>query len=121
MPEQNSESSSRSDLKRVLVLETDQVFGDLVLNLIANQERLVATSLRVHPQIDLSQEIASRTPDVVVVDDSIFPQISYRLFSLLQEYPTLKIVVLCTEENNVEVYTKQHSTISQTMDFFNIL
>lgn len=121
MVENISEPNSRSNLKKVLVLEADQVFGGLVLNLISNQDRLIATSLRVNPQTDLSQEIAARTPDVVVVDDSIFPQISFRLFSLLKEYPYLKIVVLCTEENNVEVYTKQQSTISQTKDFFNIL
>ena len=121
MPEKNINLDACGYAKKVLVLETDQVFGGVFLNLIANQAHLLTTSLRVTPQTDLFSEIADRSPDVVVVDDSIFPQISNRLFSLLPKFPYLKLVVLCTEKNSVEVYTKNQSSISQSRDFFNIL
>jgi hypothetical protein len=121
MPEKSLDLDACGDAKKVLVLETDQIFGGVFLNLIANQAHLLTTSLRVSPQTDLFKEIAERDPDVVVVVDSIFPQISHRLFSLLQQFPYLKLVVLCTEKNSVEVYTKNQSSISQAGDFFNIL
>ncbi len=121
MPENRIDLDACGPAKKVLVLETDQVFGGVFLNLIANQAQLVTTSLRVTPQTDLAREIAEREPDVVVVDDSIFPQIGNRLFSLLQKFPYLKLVVLCTEKNSVEVYTKHQSSISHSKDFFNIL
>jgi hypothetical protein len=121
MPEKLIDLDARGDAKKVLVLETDQVFGGILLNLIANQAHLVTTSLRVNPQTDLAREVSSRNPDVLVVDDSIFSQIDNRLFSLLQQFPDLKIVVLCTEANHVEVYTKQQTIISRSQDFFNVL
>jgi DNA-binding NarL/FixJ family response regulator len=107
--------------KRVLVLETDQIFGGAVLNLIANQESLQTISLRLRGQIDLLQEIQKHAPDVVVMDDSVLSKIIADLFRLLRQIPNLKIVVLCTEDNHVEVYTKQQSTIGHCDDLFNLL
>ncbi len=121
MPENNREPVPCPDLTKVLVLETDQVFGGVVLNLIANQDRLIATSLQVDALTDLLEEVPARRPDVVVVDDSIFSHISNQLLPLLQKIPCLKIIVLCRDENKVEVYTKQQTTISRSQDFFNLL
>jgi hypothetical protein len=121
MPENKIDLDACGPAKKVLVLETDQVFGGVFLNLIANQAHLVTTSLRVTSHTDLFHEVSSRNPDVVIVDDSIFSQIDNRLFSLLQQFPDLKIVVLCTEANHVEVYTKQQTIISRSQDFFNVL
>jgi hypothetical protein len=107
--------------KKVLVLEADQVFGGAVVNLIANQDKLAVSSLRIKPHTDLLKELRKRSPDVVVVDDSIFPAISSSLFPLLQQFPDLKIVVVCTENNTMEVYTKHQLMISRSKDFLDIL
>jgi hypothetical protein len=116
-----SVGGSLGHTKSVLVLEADQVFGGAVMHLIANQASLDVSSLRIKPQTDLLKEFRKRSPDVVVVDDSMISQIYPKLFPLFQEFPDLKIVVLCRQENTMEVYTKHQSLISRAKDFLDIL
>jgi len=101
---------------RVLIVEEDSLFTNAVKLLLLLQENLEIVGT-VSPDIPIiTAEIEQTEPDVIIISDDIATANTPRILSLLKTYPSLRIITLNLDGNQIKVYGSREVTVTTTED-----
>jgi DNA-binding NarL/FixJ family response regulator len=121
MNDRDQVGRSQNTRKRVLVIQSDRIMGDVLISLITRQDNLDVVSRSISTPLDLIEEVSCIKPDVIILDDQGQFACHTDLQVLLETIPDLKIVVLNSNNNHVEVFSKSEVFINTAKEFFEIL
>jgi chemotaxis response regulator CheB len=107
--------------KRVLIIQSDRIIGGVLTSLIAHQENLDVVTLSLTNPIDLIDEVSRIEPDVIVMDDHGRLACNADLHALLETIPELKIIILNSNDNHIEVIAKNEFDIQSADRFFEMI
>lgn len=107
--------------KRILLVETGQLIGGVIRDLLASHPDYQVIGVNPSNPDEFQKAIQEDQPDVVLMDDTITIGCMSSAFQILQEFPQLRLVILCSNENRAHVYSAQHVTVTELADFYSIL
>jgi DNA-binding NarL/FixJ family response regulator len=107
--------------KKVLVIQSDRILGGVLLSLISHRENLDVVSLSISNPIDLISEASRILPDVIILDDQGHFACHADLHELLEISPEIKIIILNSNSNHVQVISKNEIDVNHAEDFFEML
>ena len=104
-------------MKRVLVVINKLLFGVGLESLLSHEHDLSVKSVPYHSKKLLAEEISQYEPNVVLIDESIRMTHLPTLFDILKGFPDIRVLVVNTQENSIQVYDKQEIQITRSLDF----
>jgi chemotaxis response regulator CheB len=107
--------------KKVLVIQSDRIIGGVLTSLISHRENLEVVSLSISNPLDLIGEVARILPDVIILDDQGHFACNADLHEILEISPELKIIILNSNDNHVQVISKNEVNLNHAEDFFEML
>jgi chemotaxis response regulator CheB len=108
-------------VKRVLLIESGKFIGGVIHNLFSCQEQLIVVEASPSNERELLRAVREHQPQIVVMDDTLNVEYLLHLLQFMQDIKELRVVVVNTSSNRVEIYQKQQIVVQQTADFFAIL
>jgi chemotaxis response regulator CheB len=107
--------------KRVLLIESGQFIGGVIHSLFSTHEQLTVIESSPANVRELMKAVRNTNPHIVVMDDTVSIDYLSHLLGYMQNTADLRVVVVNTNENELEVYQKQQVHVSQTADLFAVL
>jgi chemotaxis response regulator CheB len=107
--------------KRVLLIESGQFIGGVIHSLFAHQDDLRVTEAAPANTRELLRAVRKTKPEIIVMDDTVCVHYLPILLRYMQNCSGVRVVVMNTDRNQVELYEKQQIRFQQTADFFAIL
>lgn len=107
--------------KRLLLIESGQFIGGVIHSLFANYDHLIVTEAAPKNARELLHAVRKVRPAIIVLDDTVCAHYLPILLRYMQDSQGIRVVVVNTNRNEVEVYEKQQIPVKQTADFFAIL
>lgn len=104
--------------KCVLLIESGHFIGGVIHSLFANYEQLCVIEAAPTNVRDLLSEVRKHRPEIIVLDDTVRPDFLERLLHYMQTSGNIRVVMVHTEQNEIEVYQKQQVSVRQSTDFF---
>lgn len=109
------------DGKRVLLVKSGRFIGGVIEHLFANCAQLEVVEAAPSSSQDLLKTVSERSPDVVVLDDTLQASYLVHLLRFMRQSQGLRVVVVSTDSNQVEVYDKAQIDVRKTADFLSII
>lgn len=107
--------------KRILLIESGHFIGGVIHSLFAHQEHLRVFEASPENSRELLQAVQKHNPEIVVLDDTVCVSYLPILLRYMQNKDNIRVVVVQTNSNQVQLYQKQQIHVRQTADFFAIL
>jgi hypothetical protein len=107
--------------KRILLIESGQFLGGVIHNLFAGWEQFDVISANPANWRNLVAVMRQSRPDIVVMDDTLGSNYLANLLIHMQNSEVMRIVIVHTESNQVQMYQKREITVNQTKDLISIL
>lgn len=103
-------------MKRVLVFNTDLPLAAGVESLLVGEGDFLVKSVIMDEGKDLSSELESFRPEVVIFDGNLHLSGLYNLVLILKSFPRVRIIVLVTEGNIIQILDKQEVVVTHAKD-----
>ena len=107
--------------KRVLLVESGRFIGGVIQHLFSKNDQLRVIETAPASNRELLQAIREYKPEIVVLDDTLSCDFLAHLLRFMRVSKNLRVLVVNTNSNSVEVYQKELVDYHQTADFFAIL
>jgi DNA-binding NarL/FixJ family response regulator len=106
-----------TETKMIVVWGSKDIFSSSIQHLLATREDWKVVSVLNREELDsLILSVKDTCPDIVILrqGDHDFP--SNIPLELLQDHPTIKVVVISLENNLIDIYNKQKILIKDSSD-----
>ena len=103
-----------------MLIESGQFIGGVIGSLFLGNEQIHLIEARPADESELLQTVRDARPHIIVLDDTLHEYLS-RLLEYMQQSDGLRVVVVSTDSNRVEVYHKQQYPVRQKSDLFAVL
>lgn len=104
-------------LKRVFVIWTHPLFYESIRLLLDNEVEIVGST---SDHAEGNQEIAELNPDVVIIEaQEGMKDLESETIAILQKGP--KVIHLSLEDNELNVYLRQHKTMDKPTDLMQMI
>lgn len=107
--------------KTILLIQSGRFLGEIIASLFDNNDALTVIETAPTTARELVQVVETHRPDCVILDDTVEQRYLNALMRLMQTARDLRVVVVNTGSNHVEVYGKQQVEVHQKADFFAVL
>ncbi len=107
--------------KRVLLIESGQFIGGVIHSLFVDKDQLGVIEVAPSNSRELLRTVQEHQPEIIVLDDTVCYAFLSILLKYMQSSSGVRVVVLNTESNQVELYQKQQIPVLKTDDLFAIL
>lgn len=107
--------------KKVLLIESGQFIGGVIRSLFARQEQLIVIEASPTNTRELMKMVEKHRPEIIVLDDTVRVDYLTHLLRFMQASEDIRVVVLNTNSNRLDVYQKQKINVNQSADFFAVL
>lgn len=108
--------------KRVLLIESGRFIGGVIRSLFTEQDQLQVTVAAPTNSRELLKAVKKHQPEIIVLDDTVRVDYLSHLLQYMQlSSSAIRVIVLNTDSNRVEVYDKQQVCVNRTADFFAVL
>jgi len=107
--------------KRVLLILSGQFLGGVISCLLQNSPHIQLIEASPAGGAELLETMREARPDIVVLDDTVKDKYLSNLLVFMQAITDLRVVVVSTESNDLNVYQKQHIQVQQSADLFAVL
>ena len=108
-------------MKNVLVVINKLLFGVGLESLLSTEKDLNVKSIPYQNEKTLSEEIQHYKPHVVLVDESIKRTTLPKLLDVLTGLPNIRVLVVNTKENKVQIYDKHEIDIIRSRDLISVV
>jgi len=108
-------------LKRVLIIINKLLFRVGLEGLLSREDDLRIQSVNFNPGRSLSEQIRGYEPDVIVVDESLKFSPTASFIDLLMGLPNIRVLVVNTRENKVQIYDKHEIQIAGSLDLISAI
>jgi chemotaxis response regulator CheB len=107
--------------KRVLLIESGKFIGGVIHNLFADQEQLCVIEAAPSNSRELLRAVKTHQPEIIVLDDTVRTDYLEHLLRFMQGCEGIRVIVVNTNMNQVDVYEKQQVSVNRTADFLAVL
>jgi chemotaxis response regulator CheB len=107
--------------KRILLIESGQFIGGVIHSLFAKHSHLSVIEAAPVNSRQLRSALDKHKPEIIVLDDTVRVAYLPHLLRYMQASEGIRVVVVNTDSNKVDVYEKQQIDVHRTADFFAIL
>lgn len=107
--------------KRVLLVESGLFIGGVIEHLFARYGQVRVIESFPHSCNEMMMAVREHNPEIIVLDDTLSCDYLTQLLRYMRGSKNLRVVVVNTNSNQVEVYQKEQVPVRQTADFFAIL
>lgn len=107
--------------KTVLLIESGQFIGGVIRSLFTNSDALNVIEAAPSNSRELIRIVNRARPQIVVLDDTVRADYLAHLLRYMRNSEGIRVIVVNTNSNQVEVYEKQQIPVKQTADFLAIL
>ncbi len=107
--------------KRILLIESGQFIGGVIHSLFVDRDQLSVIEVAPSNSRELLRTVLEHQPEIIVLDDTVCYAFLSILLRYMQNSNGVRVVVLNTESNQVELYQKLQIPVQKTADFFAIL
>ena len=108
-------------VRRVLIVENDLLLGAGIERLLSKNANIELLGLASARDIDFAKHINQFKPDVIVLDEASYLASSIRPLTLLKNCPSLRVVMVNTNDTLVHIYDKQQIRVTQTTELVNVV
>ena len=108
-------------VKRVLIVENDLLLGAGIERLLSQNANIELLGLASARDIDFAKHINQFKPDVIVMDEASYLASSIRPLTLLKNCPSLRVVMVNTNDTLVHIYDKQQIRVTQMTELVNVV
>lgn len=107
--------------KRILLVESGLFIGGVIQHLFSSNDQLRVIEATPNSSQELLDAVLQHKPEIVVLDDTLSYDYLSHLLRFMRSSKNLRVVVVNTNSNQVEVYQKEQIDVRRTADFFAIL
>jgi DNA-binding NarL/FixJ family response regulator len=107
--------------KRVLLIISGKFLGGVIHNLFSGCDQLSVSTAKPTSGRKLLDEVRTQQPEIVVIDDTLGMEYLANLMVYMQNGVNIRVVVLNTESNQVQIFQKHEIKLTQPEDLFAIL
>jgi DNA-binding NarL/FixJ family response regulator len=107
--------------KRVLLVESGRFIGGVIHSLFSGFEHTEVITASPANGRELLKAIEEQHPNVIVLDDTLQAEYLHNLLRYLQVSADLRVLVLNTNSNSVQIYQKQEVEVLRPADLLMIL
>lgn len=107
--------------KTILLIHSGRFLGEIIGSLFDNNDTLTVIETTPTSARDLVQSVVTHRADCVILDDTVEQRYLNALMRHMQTARDLRVVVVNTNANQVEVYGKQQVQVQHKADFFAVL
>jgi hypothetical protein len=109
-------------MKRVLIIKSGSFVGGVINDILKNNaEELDICSIVPADISEISQVISQYSPDVLITDDTSPDEVLNAILLCARRFPNLRLVVICANENRVQIYNSQSVDVAHKEDFLAVL
>ena len=109
-------------MKRVLIIKSGLFVGGVINDILKNNaEEMELWSVVPSDVSEISQVINQYNPDVLITDDTSPNEMLNEIILCARRFPNLRLVVICANENRVQIYNSQSVDVAHLEDFLAIL
>ena len=107
--------------KRVLLVESGRFIGGVIHSLFSGFDHTEVITASPCNGRELLKTIEEQHPNIIVLDDTLQAEYLHNLLRYLQASDDLRVLVLNTDSNNVQIYQKQQVEVQHPADLLMIL
>jgi chemotaxis response regulator CheB len=111
----------RERKRRVLVVQGDSLLSSGVLRLLSNETGLRVVGARPASEGALITKVARFRPDVVLLEATSHLTNPTRLLSLVEHYPTLRVVVMSPDRDVAEMYDRTEIAMAEVANLLAVI
>jgi DNA-binding NarL/FixJ family response regulator len=111
-------AKARKITHRILVVESESLFGDAVASLLREAHDLQVRDVAYTDDTAFLRDVSDLRPDAILLNEK-GPLDSRRILELLANIPTLaslRVIVVRPDDNMIDVYERQRVTAHQGAD-----
>src|SRR5512140_1355227 len=114
-------STANGMSKRVLLIESGCFIGGVIHSLFSGWDQTEVITASPSSGRELLKTIEEQHPNIIVLDDTLQAEYLHNLLRYLQASDDLRVLVLNTNSNRVQIYEKQHFEVQHPADLFTLL
>jgi len=115
-------SQTKGEVKRrVLVATKEMLLGAGIESLLIGQKELDFIGIISNSNIELINKINRLKPEVVILDENMYLVNAKELMACMEKWPEMRLVVVSTNENRMQVYNKRQFQVTQSMDLVEMM
>jgi chemotaxis response regulator CheB len=107
--------------KRILLIESGQFLGGVIRSLFTSCEQFDVITASPANWRKLLAVARESQPDIIVMDDTLGSEYLTNLLLYMQNSQVLRIIIVNTESNQVQLYQKEEIVVQQSKDLFAML
>jgi chemotaxis response regulator CheB len=107
--------------KRVLLIESGRFIGGVIHSLFKQQEQLIVLTESPTNSAELVEAVQKHNPDIIILDDTVQKEFLPKLLTMMTRGMGVRVVVVNTDSNQVDIYEKQQVPVHRKADFFAVL
>jgi chemotaxis response regulator CheB len=111
----------RERKRRVLVVQGDSLLSSGVLRLLSNESGLRVVGTRPANEGALITKVVRFRPDVVLLETTSHLTNPTRLLSLVEHYPTLRVVVMSSDRDVAEMYDRTEIAMAEVANLLDVI
>lgn len=105
-------------VKKVLLIESGHFIGGVIHSLFSSCDKVTVVEAAPANPSQLLRAIRKHKPAVIVLDDTVHTEYLDYLLHYMQSSEAIRVVVVNTDSNLLEIYQKQRVNINHPADFF---
>lgn len=106
---------------RVLVVENQLLLGAGIQKFLSDEADFEVIGSSPSDQLDLVREIRQLRPDVVFLDIDSRLADAIDLLNFLEDFPDLRVILVSTDHDRIQIYTRREVLIHHPTDLFGII
>ena len=103
-------------MKRVLIVTSELLLREGIASLLSREGDINVHSTQFQDESTLAKDIDHYQPDVVILDERMEYSDLTKLFDLLIDYHSIRMMVVNVIDNKVNVYDKSEFEVSHSYD-----
>lgn len=104
-----------------MLIESGQFIGGVISSLFLRNKHIFLIEARPTNANELLNAVKESKPHIVVLDDTLNDEYLANLLDYMQNCEGLRVIVVNTNSNHLEVYQKQQFPVHKTADLFAVL
>jgi chemotaxis response regulator CheB len=108
-------------LKRVLIIQCESLLGAGVESLLTGLGKMLVEGVEQDDLGAIIAAIQAQKPDVIIMDEKTLANHALEFLQFLEQYPQLRVVVVNSHHNYLQVFDKRLIPIETSTDLLAVI
>jgi len=118
----NWESKKMTKKKLILLYGGEDILSSSIEFILSTRENWKVISISQQEGCETFREAMDTLhPDIVIIHQDLHQDPKHLTLQLLQDHPTIKVIMISLENNMIEVYSKQNVLAQEASDLITVI